>query len=169
MPVRTLTAEDVIGYRVLRLEALEESPNSFGSAVEEERGKPTTHFADALAGSASRVYFGLFEGEKLVGSVGIEREEGLKERHRAFVRGMYVRPMNRGAGNGRALLQAALRHAYQWDGVEQVTLAVTASAEPALRLYQSAGFVQYGCAPMALRVGGVYHDELLFVRLRSAV
>jgi ribosomal protein S18 acetylase RimI-like enzyme len=168
MPVRRLTAEDASTYRRLRLIALRESPSSFGSAYEDEELKPIEHFRDSLEGSSERVFFGAFVDNHLVGCVGIEREAGRKEQHKAFLRGMYVDPANRGDGIGRALLSAALNHAEAWPGLEQVTLAVTASAAPAVALYRRAGFIEYGRAPRALLLDGVAYDELLLVRHRSA-
>ncbi|NBQ92086.1 MAG: GNAT family N-acetyltransferase, partial [Betaproteobacteria bacterium] len=52
-----------------------------------------------------------------------------------------------------------------WDGVEQITLSVTASNHAAVGLYQSVGFVEVGRMPRALRVDGVYYDELNMVRM----
>jgi plasmid maintenance system killer protein len=63
--------------------------------------------------------------------VGVGREQGLKERHIAFIRSMYVAPQARGQGAGQQLLAAALQQAWSWEGVEQVTLSVTASNDAA--------------------------------------
>jgi ribosomal protein S18 acetylase RimI-like enzyme len=168
MSIRQLRAEDTSAYRQLRLNGLLESPASFGSAYEDEVLKPTEHFRDSLQGSNERVYFGAFADTALVGCVGVERESGRKERHKALIRGMYVDPARRGHGIGSALLSAALSRADSWPGLEQVTLAVTATAAPALALYRRAGFIEYGRAPRALLLDGVAYDELLLVRCRSA-
>ena len=168
MPIRRLTADDLKAYRTLRLDALRESPTSFGSAYEDEEPRPLADWATFMAGSDERVFFGAFSKGELIGSVGIEREDGRKERHRAFVRGMYVHVKHRGEGVGRQLLFAALQHAAGWAGLEQVTLAVTSSNTAAVALYRSAGFIEYGVAPRVLLVGGVYYDETLFVRQASA-
>lgn len=169
MQFRRLVAEDVIAYRALRLEALLESPSSFGSAYEDEEPRTLTEWAAFLADSEERVFFGALGDEGLVASVGIERESGRKERHRAFVRGMYVQQSHRGSGLGRRLLTIAMSHAVGWVGLEQVTLAVTSSNEAAISLYRSEGFTEYGVAPRVLLVGSTYYDETLLVRhLRAA-
>lgn len=59
----------------------------------------------------------------------------------------------------------AIACATAWDGVEQITLAVTSSNHAAVGLYQSVGFVQVGRIPRALRVDGLYYDELNMVRM----
>ncbi|WP_229176231.1 GNAT family N-acetyltransferase [Bradyrhizobium ivorense] len=40
-------------------------------------------------------------------------------------------------------------------------MGVTKGNAPALRLYQSAGFVEYGLERHALKVDGRYYDEIL--------
>ena len=168
MKIRRLAAKDVNAYRALRLDALQESPTSFGSAYEDEEPRPLADWVTFMSGSEERVFFGAFIEEELIGSVGIERESGRKERHRAYVRGMYVHAEHRGAGLGRQLLFAALGHASGWVGHEQVTLAVTTTNTPAIALYRSAGFIEYGVAPRVLLIGSKYYDETLFVRHASA-
>jgi ribosomal protein S18 acetylase RimI-like enzyme len=80
-------------------------------------------------------------------------------RHKGFIWGMYVRPEARGAGVGRALLQAAIAHAT--GRVEQLKLDVVADNAAALALYRAAGFIAYGTEPRALKLGEIYLDEVL--------
>lgn len=164
MHLRPLTHEDALEFQRLRLQGLQDSPSSFGSSHEEEVHKTPDQVRQHIASSVERVFLGLFAGAELVGMVGVGREQGLKERHIAFIRSMYVAPGTRGQGAGRQLLDAALQQARAWHGVEQVTLSVTASNEAALRLYQAAGFMEVGRMPRALKVGPSYFDELMMVR-----
>jgi len=53
--------------------------------------------------------------------------------------GMMIRPSWRGRGGGRALLQAAVRHARMY-GAHKLELEVWPDNERAIRLYKSAGF-----------------------------
>jgi len=77
---------------------------------------------------------------------------------------MYVAPHVRRQGAGLQLLAAALQQAWSWQGVEQVTLSVTANNEAAVRLYKAAGFMEVGRMPRALKMGPNYYDELMMVR-----
>ena len=164
MHLRPLTDADASEFQRLRLQGLKESPSSFGSSPEEEVHKTLDQVQQHIAGSVERVFLGLFTGTELVGMVGVAREQGLKERHIACIRSMYVAPEGRGQGAGQKLLAAALRQAWSWHGVEQVTLSVTAINEAAVRLYMAAGFTEVGRMPRALKMGPDYFDELIMVR-----
>ncbi len=158
--VRALGPADIEIFRDLRLEALQLSPAAFGSSYAVEAARPRDIFAQRLAGST---VFGGFSGDALLGMAGFMQEEGLKERHKAMLWGMYVRPAARGAGLGRRLVDAVLAHAR--GRVEQVTLAVVTENEAAYRLYKAAGFVEYGLQPESLKQDGRYYDEHLMVAL----
>lgn len=162
--IRRLTPADVDAYRELRLLALRTSPTAFGSSYEEEAALRRTAFSSRLDGGAGLQLFGAFASDVLVGMVGLGRLTGRKERHRAEVRSMFVRPEARGLGVGRRLLAHALRVADGMEGLRHVTLTVTAGNDTARRLYESHGFTVYGQVPEALFVDGAYYDDVLMVR-----
>ena len=168
MIVRRLVSQDAPEYRALRLAALRESPESFGSSYEEECDRPPADFAELVGDTGDRAFFGAFSEARLVGSVGFGREASLKERHKGFIRGMYVVPTERGKGIGQALLARALDFAATIPDLQQITLAVNANNLSAIRLYKAAGFQQYGLEPMALCIGGTFHDEIHMVRIQGA-
>jgi len=168
MHVRPLHIADASAFQALRLFGLRESPSAFGSSYEEECERPLERVRDHLTGSEDRVFFGAFLQSRLVGVVGVGREQGVKQRHIAFVRSLFVAPDCRGQGLGKELLDAALGQAHRWPGIEQVTLAVTAGNEAAIQLYRSAGFSEVGRMPRALRIGCEYFDEVNMVRFIEA-
>jgi RimJ/RimL family protein N-acetyltransferase len=57
------------------------------------------------------------------------------------------------------MLDAAIAHARTWDGVEMVHLSVSERAQPARRLYESAGFREWGREPRAVQWQGEFADE----------
>lgn len=164
MLIRPLTADDAESFRNFRLLALQESPTSFGSSHEEESDRSLAQIASFLVDSPERVVFGAFVDASLAGLCGVGRETALKERHRGFIRSMYVAPEQRGRSLGDQLLRCACERAAQWPGLEQLTLAVSVGNESALALYLRQGFTVYGRAPRALRIGSIYVDELLMVK-----
>ena len=74
---------------------------------------------------------------------------------------MMVRPDARGAGIGQALLDACLALARQADGIELMTLSVTAGNRVAERLYERAGFTIHGTLKRAIRLGDTVLDKNL--------
>jgi ribosomal protein S18 acetylase RimI-like enzyme len=161
--IRTLEERDAEQYRRLRLRALREEPEAFGSSYEEQVDCSLAWFVERIRETETRFTLGAFEGETLVGSVMFTRETGVKQRHRGVITGMYVAPEVRGRGFGRALLLSAIERGRALAGVEQIHLAVTTRNLAARALYVSVGFVVYGTEPHALKLGGEYLDEDLMV------
>ena len=62
-------------------------------------------------------------------------------------------------GLGRALLDACIAEARLADGLELMTLSVTATNTAAVRLYERAGFTRYGRLVRAIKAGDQYHDK----------
>lgn len=164
MLIRQLGPADAAVYQALRLEALRESPTAFNSSHEEECDRPMQQVAQKLDPSSGRHVFGAFEGEALVAIAAVAREARLKERHRAFLGSVYVRPLRRGTGVSETLLKHVLAFADTLPGLLQVNLIVTADNASALRLYRGLGFVEWGRAPGSLQVAGTLYDEIHMVR-----
>jgi GNAT superfamily N-acetyltransferase len=125
-PIRCLGPEDHFAYRTTRLRALREEPTAFSANDEDESAIPLPVFADRLRHDADHFVLGAFHGEALVGIVGVTRERGAKERHKAFLRSMYVAAEHRGQGVGRQLLGEALALVDAVPDLRQITLTVTA-------------------------------------------
>jgi ribosomal protein S18 acetylase RimI-like enzyme len=160
LEIRPLTHSDAAAYQALRLRALLESPEAFGSSHGEEVGLPLEVVAQRLDDPGApprRVVVGAFAAGTLVGVAGCMQESKLKARHKAVVWGMYVAPEARRRGVGRALLARVIAQACTWPGVERLTLTVVTRAEAARRLYRAAGFRPFGLEPDGVREGGVRH------------
>lgn len=157
MPIRLLTAADAPAYRALRLRGLREHPEAFTSSHDEDLQHPPQIAAARLA-SATHAFWGAFDGDALVGIVGLEREQRAKNCHKATVVGMYVASQAGGRGIGRDLLQALLAQA-RHDGLESLVLTVTEGNDKARRLYEAAGFRSFGIEPRAIKVDGRAHAK----------
>lgn len=163
MTVRTLTARDAVAFQALRLRGLQERPEAFASSFEEEQGTPLAEIERRLQSQVDAAVLGAFDGDVLVGLVGVQREPMRKLAHKAFVWGVYVAPESRGRGVGGQLLARALDHAVQALGVRQVNLGVNTHNTAAIALYRRLGFVEYGLERDFLLVGGELHDEYQMV------
>jgi RimJ/RimL family protein N-acetyltransferase len=165
--IRILNGDDAEAYRTLRLRSLREHPEAFGSSYDDEAETPIeTTRASLQDGPPSTIFFGAFDGERLVGLTGLMRNLREKQRHRAVVAAVYVEPQARGKGYARALLDAALDHARAQAGLTDVVLAVTVGNETARRLYVNAEFTPYMIEPRYLKIGDRFYDmEWLRMRL----
>jgi RimJ/RimL family protein N-acetyltransferase len=153
---RQLTPADAASFRELRLEGLRLNPEAFGSTYEFEKDQPLERYTGWLTNST---VFGAYQNSELIGTASFTQLSGQKDSHKSLLRAMYVRPSHRRTGAGRQLVQAIVDHAR--PKVEQLQLSVVSTNQPALRLYHSLGFRQYGLEKNALKHNGLYSDEIL--------
>ncbi|MGF1518334.1 MAG: GNAT family N-acetyltransferase [Nodosilinea sp.] len=161
MDIRFLNSQDIDAYRDLRLHALRESPTAFASSFEQEAQYPLTALAHRLHldDDVNGVFGAFGDGDRLMGMLGFSRETRLKRVHIGTLWSMYVLPEFRGQGVGARLLDAAIAHACQLDGLRQLTLSITAGNVAAGVLYQSRGFEPFGLGREAMCIDGRYFDE----------
>ena len=162
MNIRVLDSQYAEIYRNIRLEALRNYPEAFGSSFEEESQWPLDNFKIRLTDNHSFT-FGFFDNEQLDGVVTLVFEKRIKLKHRANIFAMYVRPEKCGSGIARKLMTMAIEKAREVEAIEQIYLAVVSTNEAAKKLYRSLGFEIYGKEKKALLVNNVYYDEDLMV------
>ena len=155
--VRRLSTDDAPSIRDIRLEGLQNYPEAFGADLEDERSQPAEWFADRLKSGA--VFGGFNEAGELCGVVGVARGQGVKTRHNASIWGMYVRGSSRGTGMSRHLLDVAIATAF--EHCQTVRLAVVESNHAARSLYSKAGFREWATDIAAIKIGDVFHDEIM--------
>ncbi|CAN5527935.1 GNAT family N-acetyltransferase [soil metagenome] len=165
MEIRRLESSDAAAYRELRLRALREHAEAFTSSFEEESGKPVETSKRRLAESTGNRFWGAFLDDVLVGMVGLDREERIKNRHKATLVGMYVAPEAGRRGIGQALVDALLTQA-RADGIELLLLTVTHGNATARELYARCGFGTFGVEPDAIRLAGEsFAKEHMYLKL----
>jgi ribosomal protein S18 acetylase RimI-like enzyme len=142
--VRRFRAEEWPTYRDLRLRALLDSPDSFGSTWEREVVLADAEWRDRLASGATApnqlpllalvddVPAGLTWAR-----LGDERPDV------AHIYSVWVAPEHRDRSLGRLLMEAVLDWA-RASGVRVVQLDVTVGNDAALRFYRRFGFVETG-------------------------
>jgi ribosomal protein S18 acetylase RimI-like enzyme len=165
MNIRLLDEPDAQVYRVVRLRALKNDPDSYGSIFEQEAVRPLEKFAERIKHSKNQFTLGCFDDtHSLIGIVNFVREDRLKTAHKGNIYGMYIEPEFRGKGIGKSLLLALIKKTtIECEGLEQIHLSVVSNNEPAKRLYTSLGFEVYGVEPHALKIGRNYLDEDLMI------
>jgi len=171
MDIRILTEEDAATFQALRLRALGNNPEAFGSTYEESKDRSLTAVAERIRPEGNppeSFVLGAFnDSGTLIGMTGFFREQYVKMRHKGVIWGMYVAPEARGQGVGRALLQEAISRATELAGLEQINLMVVTTNIAARQLYLSLGFRVYGFEYHAMKQGDAYWDEELMVLLLS--
>jgi GNAT superfamily N-acetyltransferase len=143
--VERLREGDWASFRELRLRSLRDSPEAFGSTYGDESSQTERAWRDWTAGrwrGGSAVVFAghIDEGPPVGTATGAEydAESGV-----AHLYAMWVAPDARGAGVGRALLEAVAGWA-RGRRCDHLVLSVTESNETARRFYEACGFADAG-------------------------
>lgn len=164
MEIRILNKSDAKLYQEVRLSALKNNPEAFGSTYEREAQFSLEFVAERLAPVKDKFVLGAFDyNGSLAGIVTFMRENSLKTRHKANVYGLYVAPDTRGQGIGKSLMIELIKKAKNMDDLEQINLTVVSDNHSAKMLYKSLGFEIYGIERNALKYNGQYFSEDLMV------
>ena len=159
--VRPFAAEAWALYQDLRLRALADAPEAFGSTLAHEQNFSAAEWSARLAAGAASSWdlplLAEVDGQPAGLAWGRFDETDLSVAH---LYQMWVAPSQRGHGVGQKLLETVIawaraRHAAYLE------LGVTVRDSPAMRLYQRAGFQPAGL-PEPLRPGA----EEMAVRMR---
>jgi GNAT superfamily N-acetyltransferase len=136
--VRTVADGDWELMRDVRLAALQDAPDAFGSTYAREAGFTEEQWRGRI--SARSVTFFAYADDRAepAGLAGVYEEDGAAE-----LVSMWVRRVARGRGVGEALVGAAADWARD-RGYGALYLWVTESNEPARRLYERSGFTATG-------------------------
>jgi ribosomal protein S18 acetylase RimI-like enzyme len=138
LKIERLTASEGARLRTIRLRALSDAPDMFGTTYEETEARPAESFAQQLEDLAT---FVAVDDGRDVGLVRGGPHESLE--NAAYLISMWVAPEVRGQGIGIALIDAVVRWAKQ-DGYARVVLDVGTHNVHAIALYARAGFIEGG-------------------------
>ena len=160
--IRTLAAGDAEALLELRREALIDSPMAFLASPEDDHAASVGTVRGMLSRGANSLVLGAYD-TRLAGMLGLYRDGKAKAAHKVHLWGMYVRPESRRQGLGRQLLDAALDHARDLDGVNLAHIGVGETSADAKGLYERVGFQVWGVEPDALCYDGQREREFHMV------
>lgn len=162
--VRRLLPDEWQAYRALRLRALADSPDAYGSTLAAEQELPDETWTARVAKSAvSGIDCALVAeaGGLLVGLLWAKVDAQDAGRVNLFQ--VWVAPERRGRGVAAALLDEALDWA-KARGTGVVHLGVNSANAGALRVYERAGFRPIG-EPYPMREGASHLEQEMRMRL----
>ncbi len=155
-------------YKKLRLEALKNNPEAFGSDYSDSLKYPISHWKKGLVDSEKGLSGKLFFCEhygKLVGLIGLVFFEGKKLHHRAKMVAFYVSPGFRGKGIGDSLIKHALNYLKKLKHITKIESAVNDGRVESLHLQLKNGFKVIGRAHREIKIGKRYLNQTLLEKL----
>ena len=168
MGVRRARTHEWEALREIRLAALTDSPDAFGSTLAEERDADEARWRGWITGEGWAGDVATFIAEApgpLLGMATGYRPDDRPTTGWLFA--MWVRPERRGEGIGRQLVTAIEEWAASLD-IDQLLLHVTDGNDGAVRFYASCGFVGTSDAPEPLREGSHRMTQTMRLLVGSA-
>ena len=159
MLVRALTIGDLGAYRALHRHGLVHAPASFVETAEQDAIRADVEIAAVLARGEA---WGVFEDERLLGKLVIDRLPYPMLAHTRWLHAIYVHPEARGTGAGASLVRAAIADARR-AGAFLFLLWVSDQNTSARRFYEKLGFQEIGRVDQGLAAGASYIDDVLMV------
>lgn len=162
--IRRLQPQEWQAYRAIRLRALADAPDAFGSTLAAEQELPEDTWAMRVAKSAvSGIDCALVaEVDGLLAGL-LWAKVDAQDAGRVNLFQMWVAPEWRGRGVAAALLDEAL--GWAWGrGMQVAHLGVNSANAGARRLYERAGFQPIG-APYLMREGASHMEQEMRLRL----
>ena len=162
--IRTISPQEWKNYKDLRLRALADSPDAFGSTLAEEEKRSDSAWKSRLAGDDSALNYPLgaeVDGEKIGLAWGRIKES---DPDLANLYQMWVAPSHRGLGVGEMLLKRVIAWAVEKDALV-LELGVTVRDSSAMRLYTRLGFEPVG-ETEPLRPGSAFFCQSMRLKLQ---
>ncbi len=153
MEVRRARPDEWEALREIRLAALAESPDAFGSTLAEERDADEAGWRGWITGEGRAGTVATFVADDAGPFLGMAT--GFRPDDRpatGWLFAMWVRPERRGEGIGRQLVAAIAGWAASLH-IDQLLLHVTEGNDGAVRFFASCGFVGTSAAREPLREG----------------
>ncbi len=161
--IRLLSPADWQLYRLIRLQALQTDPRSFGSNFTRENAFTNQEWQDRLTDPDVGL-FGLFISPDIIGMTGIGIKRDDPSKRWAQLWGSWITPTHRGCGYSNLLYTTRLDLARAHPTIEWIEVSHSDGNEASRRANQRHGFVFTHRAPYAWADGG--NEDEIFYQLR---
>lgn len=144
-------------YRDLRLKAVQEAPEAFGTTYEEE-------LAVTMEDWKRRLNFNMIFAKsenRIIGMIGAVIDYRSKLNHVALVISFYVIPEFRNKGIGGLLLDNIINKLKKQKNIRKINLKVTTNQAAAVKLYKKNGFHINGVLENEYLINGIYYDQYI--------
>jgi GNAT superfamily N-acetyltransferase len=138
LTIRLCGLDDWEDLRAIRLEALADTPDAYGSTYEESVRWSDAQWKNA---ASTRLYYLAARDGRVVGMVSGGSNDGYPGTR--WLYGMYVTPIERGTGTADRLVRSIEEWAKN-HGVDEIYLHVTSSVPRARAFYEKIGFHSTG-------------------------
>ena len=139
--IEQCTANECQRFRTIRLRALRDSPDAFGSTLAEDEARPVSEWQERLANPDVAQFLATGADGSDIGIVVGAPWVGLESTAGLFA--MWVAPEARGTGVAAALVDQVIAWA-RAAGFAKLLLDVADNNAPAIALYASRGFMPNG-------------------------
>lgn len=153
----TLSADDWELYKNIRLYAVKESPQAFGTTFEEELAMPESEWKRRMG---LNMFFAKKKG-RIIGMCGAVREQREKLKHHALIISVYVTPEERNKGVATQLLKTLIQKMKSNENLQKLILHVTTEQTEAINLYKKFGFHITGIMENEYRIDGKSYDQYI--------
>lgn len=158
MQIRTLTEQDLLSWKLIRLKALKECSEAYGASYEEQKDCGDDFFLKQIQ---ETTLFGAFQDGQLIGTIGLAIHDSEKIKHKGSIYAVYVHPNYRSKGVADKLLEHVI--GYTKAFLLQLNLSCAVQNQAAFNFYKKHSFKLIGTEPLSLKVGDTFYDEHLMV------
>lgn len=139
--IRLLEAQDWELFRAIRLEALAESPQFFGSSYAQENQFTEQQWQERVYQHNRTAHFGLFRGENIIGLTGIVLDRDDPAGRTALLIASYIQPAYRRRGLSDLLYQARIDWAKKHPSIDKIVVSHRSDNVASQHANQRHGFV----------------------------
>jgi len=147
-------------FKEIRLEALKNNPEAFGSSYEEEVQRSDERWRISLANKNKTVFLAL-DRKIPIAIATISYESMIKMNHLANIYSVYVKPEYRGRAISSKLIKSILADVKKKKRIKKIKLNVVTTQLPAINLYKKFGFKIIAKLSKEVKLGKRYYDEYM--------